>query len=67
MKVAIIGSVGIPGNYGGFETLTENLAKILDKKLELTVYCSAKNYEKNKLYNCKLNCPINRGLNQIKN
>lgn len=46
-KISILGTVGIPASYGGFETLTENLAKfhqahnILGK---LVVYCSAKSY-----------------------
>lgn len=44
-KVAIIGSVGIPGNYGGFETLTEYLTKELNDKIAITVYCSSKNYK----------------------
>ena len=39
-KVAIIGSVGIPASYGGFETLTEQLAVRLQDKFDLTVYCS---------------------------
>ena len=26
-KIAIIGSVGIPANYGGFETLAEKLSE----------------------------------------
>lgn len=47
-KIAIIGSVGIPANYGGFETLAEQLALHLQKKHEVTVYCSSKAYpEKN--------------------
>ena len=25
MKIAIIGTVGVPGRYGGFETLAQNL------------------------------------------
>ncbi len=51
-KVAIIGSVGIPANYGGFETLVEYLSKHLSSRLELTVYCSGKSYlEKLKFYN----------------
>ena len=29
-KVAIIGTVGVPAKYGGYETLVENL---LDKKI----------------------------------
>ncbi len=41
-KVAIIGSVGIPAKYGGFETLTEYLTLHLSKKIDFTVYCSSK-------------------------
>ena len=44
-KVAILGTVGVPANYGGFETLAQNLVEYHDKKkvsLELTVYCSGK-------------------------
>lgn len=43
-KVAIIGSVGIPAKYGGFETLAEYLSKHLSSSLELTIYCSSKSY-----------------------
>lgn len=45
-KIAIIGSVGVPANYGGFETLTENLIEQLAKKYEITVFCSGKTYQK---------------------
>lgn len=44
-KVAIIGCQGIPVRYGGFEMLTENLAKHLSKRFALTVYCSTKAYK----------------------
>jgi glycosyltransferase involved in cell wall biosynthesis len=51
-KVAIIGSVGIPAKYGGFETLVEYLSIHLSSKLDLTVYCSSKAYpERLKTYN----------------
>lgn len=43
-KIAIIGTVGIPAKYGGFETLTEYLTKHLGKVLDLTVFCSSKSY-----------------------
>ena len=43
-KVAIIGTVGLPANYGGFETLTEHLVSHLDKTYDITVYCSGKKY-----------------------
>ena len=44
-KVAIIGTVGIPSKYGGFETLTEYLTKNLSPIYDITVYCSLKNYD----------------------
>jgi glycosyltransferase involved in cell wall biosynthesis len=45
-KVAIIGTVGLPAKYGGFETLAEYLTKYLGNRFDLTVYCSSKSYEK---------------------
>ncbi|UII28905.1 DUF1972 domain-containing protein [Fulvivirga maritima] len=45
-KLAIIGTVGLPANYGGFETLVSYLTQFLNKKYNLTVYCSAKKYTK---------------------
>ena len=46
MKVAIIGTVGIPANYGGFETLAENMVlQNHSDDLEYSVYCSGKNYK----------------------
>lgn len=55
-KVAIIGTVGLPANYGGFETLVEHLTKELYQDFVITVYCSAKSYSnKLKTYNnCRL-------------
>ncbi|MGE0090604.1 MAG: DUF1972 domain-containing protein [Bacteroidales bacterium] len=44
-EIAIIGTAGIPNKYGGFETLAEYLTKFLGKKLEITVFCSAKTYK----------------------
>lgn len=46
-KVAIVGAVGVPANYGGFETLAENLVKYHHEHSTpfiLTVYCSSKCY-----------------------
>jgi len=46
-KVAILGAVGIPANYGGFETLAENLVRYHDALSlpdQITVYCSGKGY-----------------------
>ncbi len=45
-KIAIIGTVGLPAKYGGFETLTDHLVKQLGDKYDLTVYCSGKKYPK---------------------
>lgn len=47
MKAAILGVVGVPGNYGGFETLADNLVvyhEVNDVPMELSVYCSNKAY-----------------------
>jgi glycosyltransferase involved in cell wall biosynthesis len=44
-KIAIIGTVGIPAKYGGFETLVENLTYYLAEDFDMTVYCSAKAYD----------------------
>lgn len=44
-KISIVGTVGIPARYGGFETLAENLAAFHIKRkipCELTVYCTTK-------------------------
>jgi glycosyltransferase involved in cell wall biosynthesis len=43
-KLAVIGTVGVPAKYGGFETLAHYLVKNLNKKLDITVYCSEKSY-----------------------
>ena len=42
-KIAILGSVGIPAGYGGFETLAEQLVvqNRMGTKHALTVYCSS--------------------------
>lgn len=42
-KIAIIGTVGIPAKYGGFETLAHQLVK-QNKHYRYVVYCSAKAY-----------------------
>ncbi|MEZ0486667.1 DUF1972 domain-containing protein [Fibrella aquatica] len=43
-SVAIIGTVGIPAKYGGFETLAEHLVEHLGNELDLSVYCTTKKY-----------------------
>lgn len=40
MKIAILGTRGIPARYGGFETFAEELAiRLIKKEHEVTVYC----------------------------
>jgi glycosyltransferase involved in cell wall biosynthesis len=45
-RVAIIGTVGVPGRYGGFETLAHQLVLQLSTTFKLKVYCSKKAYKK---------------------
>lgn len=46
MKVAIIGTVGVPACYGGYETLVENLLTYKENdEIEYIVYCSSKAYK----------------------
>lgn len=45
-RLAIIGTVGVPGKYGGFETLAHQLVSQLSSDFEITVYCSGKHYPK---------------------
>jgi glycosyltransferase involved in cell wall biosynthesis len=45
MSIAILGTVGVPANYGGFETLAENLVDYHASSADryaLSIYCSAK-------------------------
>jgi glycosyltransferase involved in cell wall biosynthesis len=46
--IAVLGTVGIPASYGGFETLVENLALVHHKEnfeVNLVVYCSGNAYQ----------------------
>lgn len=49
-KVAIIGTNGLPANYGGFETLAENLVIQLGSDYDFIVYCSKKQKTKRKYF-----------------
>jgi len=44
IMISIIGTVGVPACYGGFETLVENLLGSEMNKKNITVYCSSKSY-----------------------
>ena len=41
-RISLVGIVGVPANYGGFETFAEYLSRYIDDDFELTVYCSGK-------------------------
>lgn len=46
-KIAIVGSVGLPARYGGFETLVDNLVQYAEGhefNCDIEVYCSARAY-----------------------
>ena len=50
-KIAIVGTVGVPANYGGFETLVENLLiyhRSIEESYDITVYCSSKAFDNRK-------------------
>lgn len=47
MKIAVIGTVGLPARYGGFETLVENLVDdhhVKSGQFSIEVYCSSPMY-----------------------
>ena len=42
MRIALLGTRGIPANYGGFETFAEEIsARLAERGHEVTVYCRA--------------------------
>jgi glycosyltransferase involved in cell wall biosynthesis len=44
LKIAFLGTRGIPANYGGFETFTEELSiRLASRGHKVTVYCRARN------------------------
>lgn len=44
MRLAILGTRGIPGNYGGFETFAEELStRLVQRGHQVTVYCRTGN------------------------
>jgi glycosyltransferase involved in cell wall biosynthesis len=45
-KLAIVGTVGIPAKYGGFETLAEHLVRHMSSEFDITVYCTKKKYSR---------------------
>jgi len=56
VRVAILGTRGIPANYGGFETFAEELGwRLVARGLEVTVYCRSNRYPSDR-------APIYRGV-----
>lgn len=48
-QVAIVGTQGVPANYGGFETLVENIiGENCPKDVSYTVFCSSKDMKPDK-------------------
>lgn len=45
-RLAIIGTAGVPGKYGGFETLAHHLVQNISDDYQLSVYCSKVYYSK---------------------
>lgn len=45
LKIAILGSQGIPAKFGGFETFAEQLAtRLVQRNFAVTVFCEAEGY-----------------------
>lgn len=54
LRVAIIGTRGIPAKYGGFETAVEEIAKRLPPEFDLTIYCRNKGQKLTALHGAEL-------------
>lgn len=49
MRIAILGTRGIPANYGGFETFAEELSpRLVERGHDVTVYCRSHHVSKDK-------------------
>lgn len=44
-RVAIVGIVGVPANYGGYETMVDNMLDYTPEDVAYTVYCSMSSYK----------------------
>jgi glycosyltransferase involved in cell wall biosynthesis len=44
-NISIIGTVGVPACYGGFESLVENLLDYTPADIQYTVFCTSKKYK----------------------
>lgn len=58
MRIALLGTRGIPANYGGFETFAEELStRLIQRGHDVTVYCRTNNVE--------TRLPIYRGVRLV--
>ena len=57
-KLSIIGTVGLPANYGGFETLADHVVRNLGDDYDITVYCTKKKYSKENRPSTYLNAKL---------
>ena len=44
-NISIVGTVGLPACYGGFESLVENLVRNCNNDIQYEVFCSGKGYD----------------------
>lgn len=52
VRLAILGTRGIPANYGGFETFAEELSiRLVSLDVDVTVYCEERHGERDTMYN----------------
>lgn len=52
IRLAILGTRGIPANYGGFERFAEELSiRLASLDVDVTVYCEEGSGQRNKMYN----------------
>ena len=44
-KLSIIGTVGLPPQFGGFETFADFLVKKLSDRYKISIFCSSIHYK----------------------
>jgi glycosyltransferase involved in cell wall biosynthesis len=59
LKIALLGTRGVPADYGGFETFAEEIGhRLVERGHEVTVYCRSNRYRHNR-------APLYRGMRRI--
>jgi rhamnosyltransferase len=54
LKIGVVGTRGVPGKYGGFETFVDELLSFKSLELEFTVYCEKSDSDLQSYKNAKL-------------